>query len=305
MAEAEIAYVATAGAAGLALALSAWAARLRGRLAIRHREAEAELTRVRADLADCDGALAAFEDVRLALSPDGRTRRLGAPSAWSALIRDMAAGPETDPALAVLAAVRAAEGPRLDALIDRGEPFDAVLEGSSGAWSIEGRSSAGAAWLKLSRLGLVGTAAESGLGLLADSYPAPTWITDAAGRLAWANRAWLDEMKADSLEAAREQGLSFDRGADVIVAEAARTRQPQDGFRWTTGGGRRREARDKAEPERAGRGCHPGAGKGSDHVERAVRKVHVAHQPEHQREAAGHEEVERGQREAVEQGLEE
>jgi len=31
----------------------------------------------RADLADCDGALAAFEDVRLALGPDGRTRRLG------------------------------------------------------------------------------------------------------------------------------------------------------------------------------------------------------------------------------------
>ena len=69
------------------------------------------------------------------------------------------------------------------ALIDQGEAFDAVLEGSGGAWSVEGRSSAGAAWLRLSRLGLVGTATESGLGLLADSYPAPTWITDAAGRL--------------------------------------------------------------------------------------------------------------------------
>ena len=56
MAEAEIAYVATAGAAGLALALSAWAARLRGRLAVRYREAEADLVRVRAELADCGGA---------------------------------------------------------------------------------------------------------------------------------------------------------------------------------------------------------------------------------------------------------
>ena len=45
MAEADIAYVATAGAAGLALALSAWAARLRGRLATRHRLAEADLVR--------------------------------------------------------------------------------------------------------------------------------------------------------------------------------------------------------------------------------------------------------------------
>ena len=257
MAEADIAYVATAGAAGLALALSAWAARLRGRLAVRHRLAEADLVRTRADLADCDGALAAFEDVRLALAPDGRTRRLGAPGAWDAVVRDLAADGEApgDPALVVLDAVREAAGARLDALIDQGEAFDAVLEGAAGAWSVEGRSSAGAAWLKLARLGLVGTATESGLGLLADSYPAPTWITDAAGRLAWANKAWLTEMKADSVEAARDQRLSFDRGADAIVAEAGRTRQHQDGFRWTTGGGRRRAWRIVAEPVQGGAGA--------------------------------------------------
>ena len=203
MAEADIAYVATAGAAGLALALSAWAARLRGRLATRHREVESELASARIALADRDGALAAFEDVRLALNPDGQTRRLGAPAAWEAIVRDLAVTgePEPDPSLIVLDAVRVAAGPRLDALIDRGEPFDVVIEGASGAWAVEGRSAAGAAWLRLARLGLVGTATESGLGLLADSYPAPTWITDAAGRLAWANRAWLTEMKAESLDA--------------------------------------------------------------------------------------------------------
>ena len=69
----------------------------------------------------------------------------------------------------VLDAVRAAAGPRLDALIVQGEPFDAVLDGAGGAWGVEGRSSAGAAWLRLSRLGLIGTAAESGLGMLADA----------------------------------------------------------------------------------------------------------------------------------------
>ncbi|HWQ86793.1 PAS domain-containing sensor histidine kinase [Brevundimonas sp.] len=257
MAEADIAYVATAGAAGLALALSAWAARLRRRLAIRHRLVESELALARADLADCDGALAAFEDIRLALAPDGRTRRLGAAAAWETVVRDLAADGEEpgDPALVVLDAVREAAGPRLDALIDQGEAFDAVLEGAAGAWSVEGRSAAGAAWLKVSRLGLVGTATESGLGLLADSYPAPTWITDAAGRLAWANKAWLTEMKAESVEAARERKLSFDRGADAIVAEAGRTRQPQDGFRWTTGGGRRRAWRIVAEPVQGGAGA--------------------------------------------------
>lgn len=260
MAEADIAYVATAGAAGLALALSAWAARLRGRLAQRHRRAEADLALARIDLAARDGAMTAFEDVRLALSPDRQTRRLGAPEVWSALIRDLVPDPaheepETDPAMVVLDAVRAAAGPRLDALIDRGEAFDAVLESAGGAWTVEGRSSAGAAWLRLSRLALVGTATESGLGLLADSYPAPTWITDAAGRLAWANKAWLAEMKADSVGDARERTLSFDRGVDAIVADAGRTHQRQEGFRWTTGGGRRRAWRIFAEPVQGGAGA--------------------------------------------------
>ncbi|MBU1383717.1 MAG: PAS-domain containing protein [Alphaproteobacteria bacterium] len=257
MAEADIAYVATAGAAGLALALSAWAARLRGRLAARTHLAEAELSVARAALADRDGALAAFEDARLALTPGGHTCRLGSPAAWSAITRELGGKEDegADPGLVVLDAVRAAAGPRLDGLIDQGEAFDAVLDGVGGAWAVEGRSSAGAAWLRLSRLGLVGTAAESGLGLLADAYPAPTWITDAAGRLAWANKAWLAEMKAESIDAAREKGLTFDRGADAIVAEAGRLHQRQEGFRWTTGGGRRRAWRIVAEPAPGGAGA--------------------------------------------------
>ena len=131
MAEADIAYVATAGAAGLALALSAWAARLRGRLAERAVTAETALATARAALADRDGALAAFEDARLALTPDGHTRRLGAPEVWAVIIRELTGERETDgdPALVVLDAVRAAAGPRLDALIDQGEAFDTVLDG--------------------------------------------------------------------------------------------------------------------------------------------------------------------------------
>lgn len=258
MADADIAYVATAGAAGLALALSAWAARLRGRLAERALKAEADLATARVDLADRDGALAAFEDVRLALTPDGHTRRLGSEGAWEIIISELVPDPtarDSDPALTVLGAVRRIEAERLDALIDRGEAFDGVLEGATAAWTVEGRSSAGAAWLRLSRLALMGTAAESGLGLLAEAYPAPTWITDATGKLAWANRAWLSELKVDSIEVAREQGLTFDRGADAIVAEAGRLRQHQEGFRWTTGDGRRRAWRIVAEPVQGGAGA--------------------------------------------------
>lgn len=255
MAEADIAYVATAGAAGLALALSAWAARLRGWLADRNRTLETAISRAHGDISARDGALAAFEDVRVALTPGGGADRLGSPATWDVIVRDLTNGADvvpSDPVLVVLDAVRAAAGPRLDGLIDRGEAFDAVLEGQSGAWAVEGRSAAGAAWLRLSRLGLIGTAAESGLGLLADYYPAPTWVVDAGGRLAWANRAWLAEMKVETVEAARDKALTFDRGADAIVAEAGRLHQRQEGFRWTTGGGRRRAWRIVAEPAPGG-----------------------------------------------------
>ena len=39
---------------------------------------------------------------------------------------------------------------------------------------------------------------------------------------------------------------------------------------------------------------------GAEQIERAVREVDVAHQPEHQGEAAGDQEIEAGQRDAVE-----
>lgn len=71
MAEADIAYVATAGAAGLALAISAWAWRLRARLNRREGEIETWLADARRQSAACEGALTVFDDVRLALTPEG------------------------------------------------------------------------------------------------------------------------------------------------------------------------------------------------------------------------------------------
>src|SRR5262245_28646762 len=67
------------------------------------------------------------------------------------------------------------------------------------------------------------------------------------------------------------------------------------------------DQRRRGEPR--GQRQQPGAGElrgeeaevAAQQVQRAVREVDVAHEPEHEREAAGHDEVERGQREAVEQ----
>jgi len=251
MAEADIAYVATAGAAGLALAVTAWAWRMRARLSSRDRHGSAELGATRSALADCEGTLAAFDDTRLSLDLTGVIGVIGAPELWSTMARDLP-GADIQPIDAVLDAVRASVGPRLEGLIAAGEPFDQVLDLPSGAWRVDGRPAAGNAWLRLSRLDGMTQVAESGLGLLADSSPAPTWIVDPSGHLAWANRAWLAEMKTDSLEDAIERSLSFDRGADAIVAEAGRMRTRQEGFRWTTGGGRRRAWRIIAEPAPGG-----------------------------------------------------
>ena len=179
MAEADIAFVAAAGAAGLALSVSAWAWRLRGR---------------------CAGQLSAMRS-------------------------------------------------ELD-----GAPFDFTVEGEDGGLKLEGRVVGGAAWVRATPAGAV--QAISGQPL-ADLAPVPAWMTDAGGGLIWANKAWLDEVKAADIETARKNRLSFDRGADVLMADAARLGVRQEGFRWTAGDGRRRAWRVVAEPvaEDAGGGA--------------------------------------------------
>lgn len=259
MAQADIAFVATAGAAGLALALSVWAGRVRARLARRTAVAETELETLRDQARTRGAALTGFGDLRIALNAHGvATEVIGSPETLAALNAEAADAERVhldtnaDP---LMAALVEAAGPRVQGLVERGEPFDLALPMPSGAWRVEGRTLSGEAWLRVSRLELTVDAGESGLGLIADASPWPAWIVDGAGRLVWANRAWLAEMKADGVEAAREKALSFDRGADAIVAEAGRLHARQEGFRWTTGGGRRRAWRIIAEPVAGGAGA--------------------------------------------------
>ena len=167
-----------------------------------------------------------------------------------------------DPAAAILDRLQAGHGAAIDALTREGRAFDGlVLLDEAGRdaptpWRVEGRVAGGLAWLRLapaSSITLTGAeAVESGLALLADASPTPTWVADGAGLLAWANKAFLDEIGAETLEAAREGRMSFDRGADALVAEARRLGVRQEGFRWTTGGERRRAWRIVAEPAGGG-----------------------------------------------------
>lgn len=254
MAEADIAYVATAGAAGLAMAVSAWALLLRGRLNETALQAERERVEALADLSRHDAMLRAFDDVSLALTPEGDAA--GAPIGSAELIARLA-GDSDEVGAAVLAKLKITHDALIEALVQSGQAFEGLVAlDDVEPWRIEGRVAGGSAWLRLSpasRFTLTGAdATESGLAMLGDASPMPTWVVDGTGKLAWANRAWLAEINAETIDAAIEEGLSFDRGADALVAEAARLGVRQEGFRWTTGGGARRAWRIIAEPAGGG-----------------------------------------------------
>ncbi|MFC0634032.1 sensor histidine kinase [Brevundimonas balnearis] len=253
MAEAELAYVAAAGASGLAVAVAAWAWRLSRRAAA----VEAELARRTLSqdtrLAEAEAALVAFPDLRLRLDALDRDETGQVPPAALAEIgrrMGVAPGAGVGEVLARLGAVR----PRLERLAAEGEPFEARLTGPGGAVALEGRVEGGVAWLRLAPAGPPSTAngaegeAESSLaGRAAVLAPAPTWTVDPGGLLTWANDAWLEETRLTLAEARGRPG-GFDRGVDAMVAEAARSGVRQEGFRWTAGGGRRRAWRIVAEP---------------------------------------------------------
>jgi len=251
MAEADIAYVATAGAAGLALAISAWAWRLRGRTRVSQASAERALAELEAAVAARQSALAAFSDLRISLPPAHSVGEAYQPLAMGdPVIIDVMGGDAAGAARGILEAVRAQAGPRLEALCERGEPLDLMLEFAGAVWRVEGRAMTGDAWLRLTPLDTataVGNPA-GGQGLLAELSPIPTWVLDPGGRVAWANRAWLDAVGAEDLEDARARNLTFDRGADAIATEATRTGMRQEGFRWTAGEGRRNAWRIIAQP---------------------------------------------------------
>ncbi|HEX8470310.1 MAG TPA: ATP-binding protein [Brevundimonas sp.] len=271
MAEAEIAFVASAGAAGLALAVSAWAWRLRQRLAVREASVEAHEAERLAALSEREGALTAFDDIRIGLTSDGGVTSLlgstaGVIAARAALCPD---DEGADDAVVLATAIHAAWPDAIRALVEQGEACDLRIDtpssdadpdgaedratqgrgsGQSTGWSVEGRLTGGVAWLRLYPTPHSQPGIEAGLGLMTDASPAPTWVVDPQGKLIWANRAWLAEVGATSLDEAREKGLSFDRGADTLLIEAGRIGTRQEGFRWTTGGGRRRAWRIVADP---------------------------------------------------------
>ncbi|HEV2083078.1 MAG TPA: ATP-binding protein [Brevundimonas sp.] len=248
MADADMAYWATAGAAGLALAVGAWAwrftARSRARLetltgAVEEEKRKGDLWRA---------AFTAGGDLRLGpLGAFDGPRLLGS----DAVARDLTGG-ESAEAEAVLSRLRVELGGAIDLLESEGRPFEARVAAGDRAWRVSGHVEAGEAWLAVADAPAVRGGDGAAAGFVAEASPVPTWALDGAGRLVWANRAWLDAVRAASVEEAVRRDVSFDRGADALAMEAARLGQRQEGFRWTAADGRRRAWRIVAEPAPGG-----------------------------------------------------
>ena len=259
MAEADIAFAAAAGAAGLALSISVWAWRLRRAVSLRESIVDHERAATAQSRAQYDGALSAFDDVRIGLTPGEPPLLLGRPESIEAVRLAFAKDVQGTPGAALAEALHAGLPEAIDALLAEGTPFEAH-DGDD--WKIEGGAVNGTAWLRLSPVARTVSQADIqdlgpgegagehgfGAGLIADASPSPTWVVDHDGRLVWANKAWLAEVRCATVEAARESQASFDRGADQLAAEAGRVGTHQEGFRWTAGDGRRRAWKILAEP---------------------------------------------------------
>ncbi len=264
MAIASIAYTAAAG--GLALALSTTWLALRNRtLFTKTRDLlAADLTAKEGMLRELDSATTAFDEAFLAVEGDvvrlvwgeDTLRHCGEALGLKDLDPSAAIAPQVVQALGDTSA-EAAES--LKQLISEGTacrfevfaetPPNKLSNTTSGLTLIvEGRASGATAWLRLAIAGARASLASGPFAQMAEHLPAPCWICARDGRIVWANAAWLRAAEATSLEDAMQKGLSFDRNADALVAEALEQHIRREGFRWLTVGGQRRAFQVIAEP---------------------------------------------------------
>ena len=187
---------------------------------------------------------------------DGESARLiaGEEALASCAAKLGAPGADVAGVIAALAAADPHHAQRLTALVETGAPCAFEALGPAGVVQAEGRAGGALAWLRLSPA--VGAEAvlptASRLAAFIDARDEPAWIAAADGKPAFFNRAWLAAAGADSLEAARTKGLTFDRAGDDLARDAAKAGERRSAERWATVQGRRRAFRLTAQPLEGG-----------------------------------------------------
>ncbi|MES2033452.1 MAG: ATP-binding protein [Pseudomonadota bacterium] len=254
MTQMELIAAAAAGAVCLAICAVLWALSQRRIMEQRLRRLQSRLDAV-ADSAEVAQASAeAFDSTLLAID-DGRAHLASGEESLAACAAALGLA-TVEPQGVVNALMRAdpEHAARLRALFERGEPCAFEARGPHGAVSVEGRAAGALAWLRLTAASTEEAALPSAARLAAflDAGADPAWIAGADGAVQWANAAWLEAVGAKDAQDAAARGLSLDKGADALAAEAANLGDQREAVRWVSVGGRRRSLRIIAQPLQGG-----------------------------------------------------
>jgi len=254
MTQMELIAAAAAGAVCLAICAVLWALSQRRIMDQRIRRLQSRLDAV-ADSAEVAQASAeAFDSALLAID-DGRAHLASGEESLAACATALGLT-SAEPQGVVNALMRADpdHAAKLRALFERGEPCAFDARGPKGAVSVEGRAAGALAWLRLTAASVEEAALPSAARLAAflDADADPAWIAAADGAVQWANSAWLEAVGAKDAQDAAARGLSLDKGADALAAEAANLGDQREAVRWISVGGRRRSLRIIAQPLQGG-----------------------------------------------------
>ena len=250
----DAAFAAAGGAICLALAAILWALSQRRQAAARVGELT-EALRVFEHRAEAATASTEAFDRAVVVLESGGARLASGRDSLAACATALGLPHDAEPAIVVDALVRThpEHARRLQALSERGEPCDFEARGpGKGAVVVEGRTAGAFAWLGLSTVTSAGLPSAARFAAFLDAQGNPAWITGPSGRLAWANRAWLEAAEAQSVEDAVARGAVFDRGVEQLAADAAASGVRQENLRWAPLRGARRAFNVVAEPLEGG-----------------------------------------------------
>ncbi|MDO8799379.1 ATP-binding protein [Phenylobacterium sp.] len=254
MSELDLILAAAAGAVLLAICATLWALAQR-------RQSDDKLDALRSRItvleAGAEAAMAsaeAFDSALLAVE-DGHALLASGEESLAACISALGLS-DGDPQHVVAALMRADpdHARRLRALFERGEACAFEVQGPHGVVAVEGRAAGALAWLRLSAVvgEDVGLPTAPRFAAFLDTRSTPAWVAAADGSPVWVNAAWLAAVDAASLDDAAAKGLSFDKAADALAAEAANLGQKREALRWSSFAGRRRAFQITAQPLEGG-----------------------------------------------------
>jgi len=254
MTEMHLIVAAAAGAVCLALCAALWSLAQKRAMDRRLRRMQDRLEAAEMAVEAAQASAEAFDSALLVVD-DGRAHLASGEEALAGCAA--AFGLESADAQAMVNALMRADpdhAARLRGLFERGEPCAFEARGSKGVVSVEGRAAGVLAWLRLTASSAEETALPSAARLAAflNAAGEPAWIAGADGAVQWANAAWLDAVGAASALDAAARGLSLDKGADMLAAEAANLGERREATRWLSLDGRRRAMRIIAQPLEGG-----------------------------------------------------